>query len=427
MRKRGVLANPFTLITLAVMFSLITVAYFATMQPTIDYSSYSPFNNQNQQNNQPASYSNNGICDMGQGENCLNAPSDCVCKYNQVCSPSRQNSDSQGCYVVMCGDGYIDTGETSETCCKDAGCSGTLVCDANLMRCVKPQCPYECCENDYTYQDKACPQYYACNNVMYKCEAIDSDNDALADYLEVQKGTDIYTPDTDGDTVLDGYDAHPLSLYINRTVSYGWNYKYHLDWLSTKFYFSNSISEDVIYSYEVMPKTNIINRQDVHLQHIADVLNKLATEHGYGKADKLMMVIAFSRSFVYDSDKLVWSETATSIPDWANFPMETIIKKNGLCADSAVMASSLLRKMGYAAVYLGSNTCRHAIVGVADTEGFTLKGTERYAMYNGKKYYYIDATSMDKSGNILYSTTSFADFGTTFCQYNDFTVYESPG
>jgi hypothetical protein len=61
-------------------------------------------------------------------------------------------------------------------------------------------------------------------------------------------------------------------------------------------------------------------------------------------------------------------------------------------------------------------------VGVADTEGFTLTGTERYAVYKNKKYYYIDATSSDYAGNIIYSSTDIFGFGTTFCNTNSFYV-----
>jgi len=360
------------------------------------------------------------ICYYKNGENCQNTPSKCSCKSDQICFPDRSKADNLGCYTPFCGDGYIDNYETSDTCCIDSGCSEGLVCDANLNQCVKPQCPFDCCEDDYSYQDKFCPQYYSCISQEHSCKPIDNDNDALPDYKEIQTGTDINNPDSDSDTVLDGYDNHPLSSYLPRTYSYDW--RYGKNWLifTKDFKFSITLSEDVVSSYEEMPKTNLISREDPQLSEVAQNITALSNDQSYNDADKLMLVIAFSRSFNYDYTKADFS--GKGLPDWANFPMETIVKKQGLCADSAVMTTALLREMGYDIKYLTSVTCNHAIIGVPLVDGITLDGTERYVEDNGKKYYYIDPTSSDSSGNLIYSTTSKEDFGTTFCSSNDFVV-----
>ncbi|PIR39935.1 MAG: hypothetical protein COV33_02570 [Candidatus Zambryskibacteria bacterium CG10_big_fil_rev_8_21_14_0_10_34_34] len=368
---------------------------------------------------------NDNSCKYNDGENCLNTQSKCICKGEQICSPDRSKSDNLGCYTPFCGDGYIDDGETSGTCCIDAGCSGSLICDANLNQCVKPQCPFDCCVNDAQYQDKFCLQYYSCNSLRNSCEPDDSDNDAFPDYLEIQTGTDRFNPDTDGDSVLDGYDNHPLFNYLPRIYNFDW--RYGKEWLifTKKFEFDLTLSEDIVTSYEKMPKINLISRDDSQLKEVAQIMNNLADAEGYNDADKLMMVIAFSRSFNYDYTKLNFNKP---LPDWANFPMETIIKKEGLCADSAVMAVALLKEMGYDTKYLVGPCYEpdtgswHAIVGIPFVEGITLDGSERYLTYNGKKYYYLDATSRDYSGNIFYSTTSKNDFGTTYCPANNFVV-----
>ncbi len=369
-------------------------------------------------------------CNYNEGENCQNTPSKCVCKSDQICSPNRSKSDNLGCYTIVCGDGYKDDGETSENCCIDAGCSGTLVCDANLNQCVKPECPYDCCVNDLQYQDKSCPLYYECNSYEHSCEPIDSDNDAFPDYLEIETGTDRYNSDTDGDSVLDGYDNHPLHEYLPRIYSYNWYYGKNCIWgfcpFPQNFKFNIIISEDIVASYEKMPKDKLISRDDPQLKKVAILMEQLADAESYNDADKLMMVIAFSRSFNYDYTKKDFDKP---LPDWANFPMETIVKKQGLCADSAVMATALLREMDYDAQYL-SGPCwdydaYHAIVGVSYVDGITLDGSEHYVTHNGKKYYYVDATSNDYGGNIFYSTTSKDDFGTTFCSMNEFVVREN--
>jgi len=362
-------------------------------------------------------------CKYNSGENCRNTPSKCICKNGQICTPERAQSDNLGCYSIVCGDGFKDPGETSVTCCLDAGCLNGWVCDAILKQCVKPLCPYDCCANDAQYQDKSCPQYYTCNAIQHSCIPDDSDNDAFPDYLEIQTGTNRFSPDTDGDTVLDGYDNHPLYDYLPRTYSYEWYYGIQWWILRTHFAFNVNVSEDVVASYEKMPKDKLISRADTQLREVAQTMNQLASKEGYDDADKLMMVIAFSRSFNYDYTKRDFNKP---LPDWANFPMETIVKKQGLCADSAVMATALLRDMGYDVQYL-AGPCNdyssyHAILGVPYVNGITLDGTERYVTYNGKNYYYVDATSSDSSGNLFYSTTSKDDFGNTFCTMNEFSV-----
>lgn len=405
----------------AIIIILVIILFFS-------YQTNNSFSTTNGKESKESSWSlfkEDTSCNYDGGENCLNTPLKCICKDSQLCSPDRSKSDNLGCYTIVCGDGYQDVGETSETCCIDAGCSGGLVCDANLNQCVKPECPFDCCINDLSYQDKSCPQYYTCRDQEHSCEPDDSDNDALPDYLEMETGTDMYLPDTDGDTVLDGYDNHPLSSYLPRTYSYDW--RYGKEWLifTKRFEFDITLSEDVVSSYEEMPKEDLINRNDFQLGEVAQIMNQLANAEGYNDADRLMMVIAFSRSFNYDYTKADFS--GAGLPDWANFPMETIVKKQGLCADSAIMTTALLKNMGYDVNYLTSNECNHAIIGVSYINGITLDGTERYVMHNGEKYYYVDATSRDYSGNLIYSTTSKEDFGTTYCSANDFVVREYQG
>ena len=38
-------------------------------------------------------------CNYNDGENCLNTPSKCICKNDQICSPDRTKSDNLGCYT----------------------------------------------------------------------------------------------------------------------------------------------------------------------------------------------------------------------------------------------------------------------------------------------------------------------------------------
>jgi len=80
-----------------------------------------------------------------------------------------------------CGDGVAEEGETSETCCLDAGCSGEQTCDNNT--CVDPVCgncqyleshvckDYPCCDDTDCLDTETCInhacQQITCGNCQY--------------------------------------------------------------------------------------------------------------------------------------------------------------------------------------------------------------------------------------------------------------------
>ena len=57
---------------------------------------------------------------------------------------------------------------------------------------------------------------------VYAVEIIDSDSDGLSDELEIALGTDVYNPDTDGDTYPDGLEVengyNPLKGQADRSL-----------------------------------------------------------------------------------------------------------------------------------------------------------------------------------------------------------------
>ena len=75
-----------------------------------------------------------GSCDPN--ENCMSCEQDCYCSDNQVCSPSRVNANSRGCYSVSCGDGHCDSEyENQDNCCNDCGCPTGKTCENN--QCIE--------------------------------------------------------------------------------------------------------------------------------------------------------------------------------------------------------------------------------------------------------------------------------------------------
>jgi hypothetical protein len=87
---------------------------------------------------------NNQKCETEIGEDCFTS-NDCPCGSNQWCAAvsDRPNKQDNGCYVIQCGDGYADEGETSDTCCLDVPCepSKSLIseisCDSSKKSCQK--------------------------------------------------------------------------------------------------------------------------------------------------------------------------------------------------------------------------------------------------------------------------------------------------
>lgn len=78
----------------------------------------------------------NGYCDSDLGEDCSNAPKDCICPIKHVCAKERANSGNNGCYQVQCGDGVCDAVfESPEHCCVDCGCPKGYSCDDNILKC----------------------------------------------------------------------------------------------------------------------------------------------------------------------------------------------------------------------------------------------------------------------------------------------------
>ncbi|MFH0701190.1 MAG: transglutaminase-like domain-containing protein [Candidatus Woesearchaeota archaeon] len=75
-------------------------------------------------------------CQPQVGENCKNSQ-DCVCEINEVCGVERNNSKSNGCYVMKCGDGFCDVkGENKNNCCLDCGCEAGYSCSKQKNECV---------------------------------------------------------------------------------------------------------------------------------------------------------------------------------------------------------------------------------------------------------------------------------------------------
>ncbi|MBD3312963.1 hypothetical protein GF345_00815 [Candidatus Woesearchaeota archaeon] len=92
---------------------------------------------------------------------------------------------ASGCRQPVCGNQILEEGETSATCCADAGCPGSEECINNT--CISPECgecgyydedahecvDYECCEDDDCSADEECSDH-ECNELLCRdCSYID--------------------------------------------------------------------------------------------------------------------------------------------------------------------------------------------------------------------------------------------------------------
>jgi len=99
----------------------------------------------------------------------------------------------------------------SECCINDPNYENRVCQGSNYQcvnnKCVKTNCPYECC-SEGEYSAKLCLADYDCQN--NKCAAIDSDKDGLTNIEEKQFGTNINLADSDGDTSSDYQEVRVL-------------------------------------------------------------------------------------------------------------------------------------------------------------------------------------------------------------------------
>ena len=118
---------------------------------------------------------------------------------------------------------------------------------------------------------------------------------------------------------------------------------------------------------------------------IAAIVNKLkeaATDKGYNEYQTVEFVAAFVQGVPY-----VLDSESTGFDDYPRYPMETLEDENGDCEDTAILAATLLREMGYgsALVFLPG----HCAVGVKGDE--SVEGS--YYEVRGARYYYLETTA----------------------------------
>lgn len=123
--------------------------------------------------------------------------------------------------------------------------------------------------------------------------------------------------------------------------------------------------------------------EDYYVKILAQKLDKITTEQGYGAYDKVSFVLAFVQSLPYTSDSVT-----TGHDEYPRFPIETLVDDGGDCEDTSILFATLTLIMGYGTVYI--NPPNHYAVGVL---GQNLHGTYwTYPADSNDTYYYCETT-----------------------------------
>jgi hypothetical protein len=188
----------------------------------------------------------------------------------------------------------------------------------------------------------------------------------------------------------------PIVVSIEPTASSGdtlartyiWRYDGR-DWELTMH-----IPEDLYLYYSQMERAPIED-YSIYVTHpkddaevtdlLAAELKKLAVQRGYDAEETVNFTASFVQNLTYKED---------TDGEYPNYPVETLVKKEGDCEDKAILTAALLQAMGCDSVLIRfdpetGREAGHMAVGVAVAG---VSGGYSYT-YDGEKYYYLETTS----------------------------------
>lgn len=117
---------------------------------------------------------------------------------------------------------------------------------------------------------------------------------------------------------------------------------------------------------------------------VASHLRRLGEEKGFTAVEELGNAVGFTRSIAYASD-----EDTRGVPDWANFPIETLYDEAGDCEDHAILAAAILHHLGHdvALFFLKLDDGGHLALGCQLAGG---AGPFSAQARNGREYFYVE-------------------------------------
>ncbi len=188
-------------------------------------------------------------------------------------------------------------------------------------------------------------------------------------------GADSGASDTDASTVV----TYEWSDGIN---SWTWELEIPDSYYTYALSHTNIAADRVNYDYE---KYVTDTYDDEYLGELAQMLKEAADSVDYDEDELLNMVITFVQSLDYVSDY-----ESKGQAEYPKYPVETLREKGGDCEDLAALLTSLFKALGYDSCMLMFPD--HMATGIAPKSGSSFSGT--YFLYNGKKYYFVETTSL---------------------------------
>lgn len=130
------------------------------------------------------------------------------------------------------------------------------------------------------------------------------------------------------------------------------------------------------------------------VQQIAALFRRQSEEKEFTVLQEVGNVVCFTRSISYASD-----EATRGVPEYANYPVETLYDQAGDCEDHAILAACLLYYLGHdvGLFFLEFAEIGHAALGYNTKEG---SGPFSTRAKNGNEYYYVETVPTDASEQI---------------------------
>lgn len=116
---------------------------------------------------------------------------------------------------------------------------------------------------------------------------------------------------------------------------------------------------------------------------IAGGIKQQAESLGFTNYETMMMAASFVQELPYKED-----DEYLGVPEYARYPIETLVDGAGDCEDKSILLAALLRELGCEVVLL--EFPNHVAVGV---EANRDDAYGSYAPYGGKKYFYLESTA----------------------------------
>ena len=119
---------------------------------------------------------------------------------------------------------------------------------------------------------------------------------------------------------------------------------------------------------------------DQYMKELTGLFRKYAQQYNMTRRETIDFVGSFVQQLPYTSDRVT-----TPYDEYPRFPLETLYEKGGDCEDTAILAATILKEMGYDVLLIAFK--RHMGLGVACNE---CDGNSYEA--SGRKYYYLETT-----------------------------------